>query len=73
VAGDTSALEGDHSAADVALCSDLAFWVGPDPDRIDPLFRHSALYRPKWERADYWQRTVRKALAGRAEFWKSKR
>ena len=47
-AGDTSVHGGDDSAADLALCSILAFWCGPDADRIDRLFRRSALFRAKW-------------------------
>ncbi len=37
------------SEADLALCTLLRFWTGEDPDRIDALFRHSALMRPKWD------------------------
>lgn len=54
----------DHSAADAALCSHLAFWTGRDCARIDRLFRESALYRDKWERDDYRGRTVLGAVAG---------
>jgi putative DNA primase/helicase len=42
-----------HSEADAALCAMLAFWCGPDPDRIDRLFRQSGLYRPKWDQRHY--------------------
>jgi putative DNA primase/helicase len=52
-----------HSEADLALCTLLAFWTGGDPERIDALFRRSGLYRPKWERHDYRDRTVSLALA----------
>src|SRR3712207_3717946 len=72
-AGDTSGYEHDdnegHSEADLALCSMLAFWTGPDPDRIDRLFRQSGLYRGKWERADYRERTIARALDGKTEFY----
>jgi len=44
---------GDDSAADLALCSMLAFWTNNDELRIDSLFRQSGLYREKWERQDY--------------------
>jgi hypothetical protein len=47
----------------------LAFWTGPDPAKIDQLFRESGLYRKKWERANYRERTVSKALEGRTEFY----
>jgi hypothetical protein len=62
----------DDSAADQALCNLLAFWTGPDPERIDRLFRLSALVRDKWERADYRRGTINKALEGRTEFFGSK-
>jgi hypothetical protein len=65
--GDTSDYAGDHSVADLALCSILSFWT-QDVDQIDRLFRDSALYRPKWDRDDYRSRTTSKALA-RGEVW----
>jgi primase-polymerase (primpol)-like protein len=51
--GDTSAYDGDDSAADMALCNHLAFWTRCDKDRMDRLFRGSGLFRGKWERDDY--------------------
>ncbi len=52
----------DHSTADLALCTFLAFWTGRDEARIDNLFRQSGLYRPeKWGRKDYRNRTIDKA------------
>jgi putative DNA primase/helicase len=42
---------GSPSEADMALCLLLAFWTGRDPDRMDRLFRQSALYRDKWDTA----------------------
>lgn len=51
---------GSPSEADAALCSLLAFRVGPDhPEVIDQLFRKSALMREKWERKDYREATIR--------------
>jgi putative DNA primase/helicase len=67
-AGDTNDYT-SVSEADQALCSLLAFWTGPDPARIDELFRQSGLYREKWGRADYRERTVSKALEGKTEFY----
>ena len=64
---------GSASEADQALCSLLAFWTGPDPHRINSLFRQSGLYREKWDRADYRDRTIRKALEGRTEFYWAER
>jgi len=62
--------EGDHSAADLALCGNLAFWTGKDENRMDSLFRQSGLFREKWDKkhsADgktYGQMTIDKAVAG---------
>jgi primase-polymerase (primpol)-like protein len=39
-----------NSEADLALVNYLAFWCGPDPERIDALFRQSGLFRSKWNR-----------------------
>jgi len=57
-----------RSEADLALCSFLAFWCGPDEGRIDRLFRQSGLMRQKWEREDYRALTLAAAL-DREEFW----
>lgn len=73
--GDTSAHNGDDSAADLALACHLAFWFGPNRERIDQMFRQSALYRPKWDERHYsdgrtyGQATIDKALKGRTEFF----
>lgn len=67
-AGDTSGYS-SPSEADLALVSMLAFWTGPDAERIDRLFQASALCRDKWaEREDYRLRTIAKALE-RCEFY----
>jgi putative DNA primase/helicase len=63
-AGDTSGY-GSHSEADLALCGMLAFWTRGDPTRINRFFRTSGLYREKWERASYRERTISEALEGR--------
>jgi putative DNA primase/helicase len=66
--GDTSMHGGDHSRADLSLCSILRFRVGDDVDRIDRLFRRSKLYREKWDELHgdltYGQMTIQKAIAG---------
>lgn len=59
-----------HSEADLALCSLLAFWCGPDESQIDRLFRQSGLYRDKWEREDYRTSTITEAL-DRTEFYEA--
>lgn len=47
--GDLSMHKGDHSAADIALCTILAFWTGRNQAQIDRMFRSSALMREKWD------------------------
>jgi hypothetical protein len=67
--GDISAYDGDHSAADLALFNYLIQGCGPDPARIDRLFRRSALMRPKWDEyrgaQTYGQLTIAKGIGSR--------
>ena len=69
--GELAVFGGDHSRADLALCSMLAFWCGDDQARLERLFRRSALYREKWDERHtrsgdtYGQMTVLKALLRR--------
>ncbi len=58
-----------HSEADLALLSGLAFFVGPDTERIKSLFRQSGLNREKFDREDYSTDTVNKALSGKTDFY----
>ncbi|WP_254808445.1 DUF927 domain-containing protein [Natronosalvus amylolyticus] len=64
--GDKSMHSGDHSAADLALVSKLAFWTACDRDMMDSLFRKSDLMRGKWDekRGDqtYGEMTIDKAV-----------
>ena len=66
--GDTDDYGGDDSRADLALCCELAFWT-QDEAQIDRLFRRSGLYREKWERVDYRDATIAKALATTSEHY----
>ncbi len=66
--GDTDGY-GSESEADLALVSMISFYTGPDPVRIDSLFRQSGMVRQKWDRDDYRERTISKALE-RGEFYK---
>ena len=69
-AGDTSGYS-SLSEADLALIGMLAFYAGPDPDRLERLFDQSGLaHRSKWQRADYRAATIRRALAGRSVFYR---
>lgn len=67
--GDLSGHGDNHSEADLALCRILAFWCGPVAAQIDRLFRRSALWRTKWDkthfsdRTTYGQRTIHRAIA----------
>ena len=70
--GDRSGYPSD-SEADLALCSMLAFWVGPDEGRIASLFARSGLNREKWDREDYRRRTIARALDGATEFYSPER
>ncbi len=67
IAGDTSSHGGDDSAADLALCNHLAWWTDRDAERMDRFFRGSGLFREKWERADYRESTIAKAIAATPE------
>ena len=51
-----------QSEADLALASMLAFYTGPDEKLLEGHFRQSGLYREKWERGDYRERVLAKAL-----------
>ena len=53
---------GSQSEADLALCNFIAFRAGNNPQLIDYIFRGSKLYREKWERDDYREATIRKAI-----------
>ena len=75
--GDLSAHNGDHSAADLALCNLLAFWTGKDAPRMDRLFRQSGLVRPKWDELHgqntYGNSSISKAIADCRDVFGSKR
>ena len=60
--GDMSAHNDDHSAADFALCILLAKKHKCNAFRIDTEFRKSGLYREKWERDDYRETTITRAI-----------
>lgn len=55
---------GSHSEADLAYLSAAAFYTGGDRERMDELYRSSGLYRDKWERDDYRENTITKAIEG---------
>ena len=57
------------SEADLALCCILAFWTGGDYYKIDKLFRLSDRMREKWNRDDYRNDTIIKALGQVTEYY----
>ncbi len=61
------------SEATAALLNHLCFWCGPDPARIDRLFRQSGLMRPKWDRpqsgSTWGNQEIHKAIARATEFY----
>jgi hypothetical protein len=59
--GDVSEHNDDESAADLSLCSLLAFYT-QNLAQIDRIFRRSKLFRLKWERTDYRESTMKKPL-----------
>jgi putative DNA primase/helicase len=61
--GDTSGYP-SRSEADLALANHLAFWFRRDANRMMDAIRESGLFRAKWERDDYRERTLRKAIDG---------
>ncbi len=74
MAGDCSAQGGDRSAADMALCSHLAFWCAGDAARMDRIFRGSGLMRDKWDSrrggTTYGAQTIERAIEGCTEFYR---
>lgn len=70
--GDNSYSDGDASAADLSLCSMLAFFT-QDEEQIDRLFRGSGRMRDKWDEPHYssgetyGEHTIQAALDGLSE------
>lgn len=60
-----------QSEADLALCNELVFWCGNNPEQIDRLFRHSRLYRKKWDEKHgaktYGEMTILKSIQNTTE------
>ena len=74
--GDTSDYEHNASRADMALCSLLAFYCGPNGQvQVERLFRRSGLMRTKWDEQrgnqTYGQRTIDNAYAHCETFYQA--
>ena len=65
--GDLNGHNNNASEADLALLSILTFYT-QNAGQLDRLYRQSGLYREKWERKDYRERTIAKALE-RSEYY----
>ena len=63
-AGDWTGSHKSQSEADLELLRHLQRLTRGDRDQMDRLFRRSGLYREKWERTDYRERTLSAAEAG---------
>ena len=62
MAGNMSDHHDDHSTADFALCCLLAKKYACNAFKIDDKFRESELYREKWDRDDYRENTITRAI-----------
>jgi hypothetical protein len=66
-----------QSEADQALCNQLAFWTGKDPQRMNSLFQQSGLMRKKWDRkqsgSTYGAITIQNAIKNCKETYTVKR
>jgi primase-polymerase (primpol)-like protein len=71
--GDLSGAKGDASAADLALCSHLAFWSGRDAKQMENIWLASPLgSREKTQkRQDYRDRTIQAAIKNCKEIYKT--
>lgn len=69
--GNMEEYDNDHSAADMGLCSILAFWCNRDKAQMDRIFRKSSLMRDKWDRktgnSTYGERTLDLAIRNTSE------
>jgi putative DNA primase/helicase len=72
-AGQWEGLFPSQSEADIALCSQLAFWTGRNTAQMDRIFRSSGLMREKWNRKrggdTYGNITIGKACASCVEVY----
>ena len=68
---DITSYNNDDSAADMALCSHLAFWAGRNAEQMEHLWLNSPLgAREKTQnRKDYRDRTISKAIEGCPEVY----
>ena len=58
-----------QSEAELAFMIILAFWCGGDAEQMERIYYESNLYREKWEREDYRNNTIKKALNYVTEYY----
>lgn len=63
----------DASKADYSLATRLAFWTGKNCERIRSLMLRSDLVRPKWDRSDYLDTTILRAVAATTDVARGRR
>lgn len=51
-----------QSEADQSFLNSLAFWTGRNQAQMDAIMRQSGLYREKWERPSYREKTIQRAI-----------
>jgi len=75
--GNMESYDNDHSAADMGLCSILAFWCNRDKAQMDRIFRQSSLMREKWDRrtgnSTYGERTLDLAIRNTSDTYTAPR
>lgn len=63
----------DHSSVDLKCCRVLAYHTFCDPQLVDEIFRHTGLYRPKWDEYRgsqlYGDKTITKAIEDKAKYF----
>lgn len=59
-----------QSEAELSFMTSLAFWCGGDEEQMERIYLGSGLKRDKWNRADYRNSTMEKALSGVTDFYK---
>ena len=71
--GDVTSFNGDESAADMSLCSTLAFWTGKNSSQMESIWLASPLgSREKTQnRVDYRKRTIDAAITACTEVYES--
>lgn len=63
----------NHSSVDLKCCRVLAYHTVCDPQLMDEIFRHTGLYRPKWDEyrgnQRYGDMTIAKAIEDKAKYF----